>query len=80
MRSHNLNVVGPTGLSSGDAEFGVSVEFEDLGLWMRSMVKTPPVVGMRATSPRERENVESSSWANCGMVVSVWYGWNVEDS
>ena len=56
------------------------MESEDLGLLIRSMVKTPPVVGMRATSPRERENVESSSWANCGMVVSVWYGWNEEDN
>jgi len=43
------------------------------------MVKTPPVVGMRATSPRERENVESSSWANCGMVVLVWYSRDEED-
>lgn len=33
-------------------------------------VKTPPVVGIRATSPREVLNVERSSWANC-FVSSV---------
>ena len=29
-----------------------------------STVKTPPVEGMRAISPIEREKVERSSWAN----------------
>lgn len=29
--------------------------------WVRSTVKTPPVAGTSATSPREVENVESSS-------------------
>jgi hypothetical protein len=28
-----------------------------------STTKTPPVAGCRATSPREREKVERSSWA-----------------
>ena len=32
--------------------------------WMMSTVKTPPVEGIKATSPREVENVERSSWAN----------------
>lgn len=31
---------------------------------MTSMVKVPPVAGLRATSPREREKVERSSCAN----------------
>lgn len=32
------------------------------GVWIVTM-KVPPVEGWRATSPRERENVERSSWA-----------------
>ena len=33
-----------------------------------STVKTPPVEGIKATSPREVENVERSSWANLWRV------------
>ena len=32
------------------------------------MVKTPPVVGIKLTSPRVVENVERSSWANCEVL------------
>jgi len=32
--------------------------------WVISTTKTPPVEGWRATSPREVEKVDSSSWAN----------------
>ena len=35
-----------------------------LAAWTISTVKTPPVVGIRATSPRDVEKVERSSWAN----------------
>lgn len=32
-------------------------------------MKMPPVLGWRATSPRERENVERSSCANLGALA-----------
>ena len=63
-RSHNLVVSGsslwvcalvstlPSSLLGGE------------GAWTMSIVKTPPVEGIKATSPREVENVERSSWAN----------------
>ena len=35
---------------------------------MMLMVKTPPVDGIRQTSPRDVENVERSSCANFGCV------------
>jgi len=35
-------------------------------------MKTPPVEGTRATSPKEVEKVERSSWANClGMMIRL---------
>lgn len=34
-------------------------------------MKVPPVEGWRATSPRERENVERSSWAYFFYFISV---------
>lgn len=42
-----------------------------VGEWKISTVKVPPVDGWRATSPREVENVERSSWAYC--VRGVWF-------
>jgi hypothetical protein len=35
--------------------------------WKMVIVKTPPVVGINATSPRSVLKVESSSWANYHM-------------
>lgn len=47
-------------------------EEEDAGeRWWMVTMKVPPVEGWRATSPRERENVERSSWANCCELVSL---------
>ena len=44
-----------------------SVVVEEVGSveWRIVTVKIPPVLGRRETSPREVENVERSSWANC---------------
>lgn len=49
-----------------DEEF----EVKDGERWWIVTMKVPPVEGWRATSPRERENVERSSWANCEGYVS----------
>lgn len=43
-----------------------------MGEWKISTVKVPPVEGWRATSPREVENVERSSWAYCVCEGLVW--------
>lgn len=57
---------------------GSVVEDDDSGVGEAAVVmvtvKTPPVAGMRATSPMEVEKVERSSWANCGLEVrgSLW--------
>lgn len=44
--------------------------------WRMVTVKMPPVVGIRATSPREVENVERSSWANC-IVSRQYVNWTI---
>lgn len=61
LRSHR--VVDWTDAGEVDEE----VEVDGERWWIVTM-KVPPVEGWRATSPRERENVERSSWANCGRV------------
>jgi hypothetical protein len=43
----------------------VVVVTEEEVVVVMSTVKTPPVAGCRATSPRAVENVERSSWAYC---------------
>ena len=50
----------------------VEEEDDDGGRWWIVTMKVPPVEGWRATSPRERENVERSSWANCEGFVLVF--------
>lgn len=62
-RSHNLTVVVLTEARSWDVSVAAS-GLGDLGIWTRSTVKTPPVEGIKATSPRDVENVERSSCAN----------------
>ena len=63
-RSHKVTVVGSAYLSSNVPPPVVELDSGDLGTWTRSIVKTPPVVGTRATSPRDVEKVDSSSCPN----------------
>lgn len=65
-RSHNLVVLVSESWPSAFVSASVSSVLVGSAAWTMSTVKTPPVEGIKATSPRDVENVERSSWANWG--------------